>query len=379
MDRELDWDLCKVVGDSADRLVSTQIFMSGGSAELTTRNITPDLYDAARKIQGGEPLTYLAARALLERVKPRQSVIITCGFFDPPSMIDEGDGPVGAAPFAKSLCIALDATPVFLTEVANMGRMTALVQAMGLEVVDYRLAKTTPFKASVFPLPIDPVRAEREAKRLLDETQPAALVSIEKPSPGKNGHYHTGIGLRVTDVVGKINFVVDEARRRGVLTIGMGDGGNEVGLGKIIGAVEAIVPTGKTIGAVVDTDILVIGSIANWAAYAVEACMAAAMHQPEVMHSDADERRIVDAAARNGLIDPVTGISSGWIDGTPPICSASILSLLREMVKLRLARQRPESVVNFPKRWVQRGVADQTIKVWADELAKREGVYFGRK
>ena len=107
--------------------------------------------------------------------------------------------------------------------------------------------------------------------------------------------------------------------------------------------------------------------------------MAAAMHQPEVMHSDADERRIVDTAARNGLIDPVTGISSGWIDGTPPICSASILSLLREMVKLRLARQRPESVVNFPKRWVQRGMADQTIKVWADELAKREGVYFGGK
>ena len=105
--------------------------------------------------------------------------------------------------------------------------------------------------------------------------------------------------------------------------------------------------------------------------------MAAAMHQPEVMHSDADERRIVDAAARNGLIDPVTGIASGWIDGTPPVCSASMLSLLREMVKLRLARKRPESVVNFPKRWVARGTADQTIKVWADELAQREAKYFG--
>lgn len=373
---ELDFDLARAVGDSADRLVSTQIFMSGGSAELTTKNITRELYDAARKKQGDEPLTYLAAKALLERVKPRRSVIITSGFFDPPSMIDEGDGPVGAAPFAKSLCIALDATPVFLTEVANMGRMTALAQAMGLEVVDYRLAQATPFKASVFPLPIDPVRAEREAKRLLDETEPAALVAIEKPAPGKNGHYHTGIGLRVSDVVGKINFVVEEARRRGVLTIGMGDGGNEVGLGKIIDAVETVVPTGKTIGAAVDTDILVIGSIANWAAYGVEACIAAAMHQPEVMHSDADECRIVDAAARNGLIDPVTGIASGWIDGTPPICSASMLSLLREMVKLRLARKRPESVVNFPKRWVHRGVADQTIALWAEELAKREAAHF---
>lgn len=370
-----DMELCRAVGDSADRLVSTQVFMSGGSAELTTKNITRELYEAARALHG-DPLTYLAAKALLERVEPRRSVVLCSGFFDPPSMIDEADGPIGAALLARALCLAFDATPVFLTEVANMGRMRQLSEAMGMEVVDHRLARATPFKASLFPLPIDPGRAEREASRLLDATDPALVIAIEKPSPGTNGHYHTGIGLQVSDVVGKVNFVFEESRRRGIYTIGMGDGGNEVGMGNILDTVQDVIPTGKKIGAAVETDLLVVGAIANWASYGVEACLAAALHAPEVLHSPDEEARIQDAAARAGLIDPASGWATGWVDGTPPICSASMLELLRQMVDLRLMRQRPNSIVNFPKRWVGRGAADETIALWAEELAQREARYF---
>src|SRR5690606_17304838 len=123
---------CRIVGESADRLVSTQVYGSGGAAALTDRNLTSELYAAARQLHG-EPLTYLAAKALTERVKPRDVVLICTGFFDPPSMIDESDGPVGAVHLARALCVAFDATPVFLTEVANMGRMAKLAASVGLE------------------------------------------------------------------------------------------------------------------------------------------------------------------------------------------------------------------------------------------------------
>ena len=377
MTQTFDLDLCRAVGDSADRLVSTQIFMSGGSAELTTKNITRELYEAARGLHQA-PLTYLAAKGLLERVEPRRSVVLCAGFFDPPSMIDEADGPVGAALLARALCIAFDATPVFLTEVANMGRMQQLSEAMGMEVVPHRLAKTTPFKASLFPLPIEPGRAAREADLLLDETDPAAVIAIEKPAPGTNGHYHTGVGLQVSDVVGKVDHVFNEARGRGIWTVGMGDGGNEVGMGNILPTVQDVIPTGKTIGATVQTDLLVVGAVANWASYAVEACLAAALHAPEVLHGSLEEARVQEAAARAGLIDPASGWATGWVDGTPPICSASMLELLRQMVELRLLRQRENSIVNFPKRWVARGAADETIAIWANELAEREAAYFGQ-
>jgi len=184
------------------------------------------------------------------------------------------------------------------------------------------------------------------------------------------------VGLQVSDVVGKVNFVFEEARRRGVWTVGMGDGGNEVGMGNILDSVRRVVPTGEKIGATVETDLLVVGAVANWASYGVEACIAAALHAPEVLHSAQEEARLQEAAARAGLIDPASGWATGWVDGTPPLCSASMLELLRQMVELRIMRKRDNSIVNFPKRWVARGQAAETIAVWAEELAKREARFF---
>lgn len=379
MDSEADLALCRIVGESADRLVSTQIYGSGGAAALTNRNLTMDLYNAARELHG-EPLTYLAARGLIERVKPRDVVLISTGFFDPPSMIDESDGPVGAVHLARALCTAFDATPVFLTEVANMERMARLAASTGLEVLDVETARTTPYKAAVLPVPIDHGRAGAEAARVMAAYAPAAMVSIEKPGPSKTGRYHTGVGLDVTDTLGKIDHFVDAAHKAGVLTIGIGDGGNEVGLGNIIDTVTEVVPGGDKIGAATKCDILVIASTANWGSYAIEACIAAALHKPEVLHALDDERRVVDGSVNAGFIDPATGIPNGWIDGTPPICSESMLELLRQMVELRLtARYRPNSMLNFPKRWIASGVAEDSVRQWAERLAAGEEAYFAQR
>jgi len=380
---EIDLELCRIVGESVDRLVSAQVFTSGGAAILTTRNVTKELYEAARQFHG-EPLTYLAARALLEHVSPRRAVLIAAGFFDPPSMIDEADGPIGAALLARSLCVALDATPVLVTEVANMGRMTELVRAVGLEVLDFDLARTTPFKASVMPLPIDPGRAEAVTRRIVRETDPAVLVTIEKPAPNAKGFYHTGFGLNVTGLVGKVTYLTEAVRAHGGVTIGVGDGGNEVGMGRIVTTAREILPTGAKCGCpcgdgiatVTETDILVVGSVANWASYGIEACLAAALNMPEAIHSLAEERRVTQAASHAGLIDPTTGLGSGWVDGTPPVCSESMLELMRQMVELRLTRRRPSALMNFPKRWAERGQADATIATWARHLAEKEDTFF---
>ena len=77
-----------------------------------------------------------------------------------------------------------------------------------------------------------------------------------------------------------------------------------------------------------------------------------------------------------GFIDPTTGLANGWVDGTPPICSESILELLRQMVELRLTRQRTGALMNFPKRWIERGDAQETIQLWSEELGRYEDQYF---
>ncbi|APZ50862.1 glutamate cyclase domain-containing protein [Salipiger abyssi] len=370
-----DLDLAYAVADSADRLVSVQVFMSGGSAELTGANITRELYDAARAGRA-EPLIYSAAKELLDRIKPRDTVVFCTGFFDPPSMIDEMDGPLGCVALARMLCVTLDITPVFLTEVANMERMAGLAASLGLEVLDYELARTTPFKAAVMPLPIDHERAKAEAERLCAECAPAAMIAIEKPAPCPRGRYHTGKGLDVTDTVGKVDHVFAEARSRGILTIGIGDGGNEVGMGAILDDILRVVPTGDVIGTPVETDLLVVAAIANWGAYAIGATIAAALHMPEAIHSLEEERRLTGTAASLGFIDPATGLANGWTDGTPPVCSEAILELLRQMVLLRLGRMNPQNPLQIPKKWAERHDPNTTVALWADHLARKEAAYF---
>lgn len=372
----VDLELCRVVGESADRLVSSQIFMSGGGANPAVRNINAALYEAAVARQEG-PLTFKAATALLEAVKPRDVVLICAGFFDPPAMITEGDGPIGAVLLGRALAAALGATPVFLTEVTNMPRLAELVRATGLDVVDVELARTTAFKAGLVPLPIDDARARQLAPQLIRQLQPAAMVCIEKPSPSSAGTFHTGSGVDVSSLVGKVQHYVHAARAAGVLTIGIGDGGNEAGMGLIHASVCEIVSTGKIIGTVLETDVLVVSAIANWGAYAIEACLAAALHLPEVLHSTAVERRVVEAAARAGMIDPMTGFAQGWVDGTPPICSESVLELLRCMVELRLDfKTRPHGLLHNGARWHHAPERDDQIGVWAKYLRSEEERYF---
>ena len=371
-----DYELSEVVGDAADRLVSAQIFLSGGGASAM-RNISGDLSDAARDAQGAPP-SHLAARALIKRVRPRDVVILCAGFFVTDAMVTETDGPIGAVMLGRAVAVALDATPVFLTEITNIPRLAVLVRAAGLEVSDLATARVIPSRAAILPLPIKPIRAVTEAAHCFDSTAARAMISVEKPSPTRDGTCRTGSGFDFTDFVGKVGPYIDEARRRGVLTIGIADGGNEVGMGKIADTVRRIVPTGEIMGAVLDTDILVVATISNWGAYAVEACLAAALHLPEALHPLAMERRVVEASVEVGMVDPTTGLAHGWVDGTPPICSESILELLRNMVELRLSQQQRTRIQALSPAVSQPApsTAADTLRRGAGELAAKEEAYF---
>jgi hypothetical protein len=53
-----------------------------------------------------------------------------------------------------------------------------------------------------------------------------------------------------------------------------------------------------------------------------------------------------------------------------------MLELLRQMVDLRLAKRRPESQSNFSRQWLERGGAEETVRIWAKKLAEEENAFF---
>jgi len=324
------------LGDVIDHLLTVQVCAAGGPSVLSKEPVMHGLYRAARSLCG-EPLVYGAARRLMEALDGGGRVLFATGFVVPPFLRLETDGPLGVAVLGRALALGLRANPVVVVEPDGVGAMETVMAASGLALArDVEETRDVPHKSAVLPFPVDPEEARREAARLLDDIEPRAVIAVEKPSRNAHGRYHNGMGVDITDVTAKADFLVDEARRRGILTIGYGDGGNEIGMGNIADTVRALVPGGDKVTAVTEVDHLVVTACSTWGAYGTAACLAGMLGRPEVFHDEQLDLRLTDACARAGIVDPFSGLAEGWLDGVPPHVNAALVRLLKFIVEVRL-------------------------------------------
>jgi D-glutamate cyclase len=361
----------KNVGEILDRLLSVPIF-TGSS--LTRRPTLIELYRAARERFEG-PLTYLAAREILNRTKAGDTVLIITGFIVPPWFRAEHDGPAGAVTLSRALNLGLDATPVIAAEKQLIDRLPPLAQACGFDVEGYEIAKAYPRRIALEELPLDENAARDWARRVLDKTTPSIIITIEKASPNEKGVYHSGVGYDVTPIEGKVQYVMEEARNRGIFTIGIGDGGNEVGMGCIKEAVKTVLPTGSNCGCPcgagthsdISTDLLLVAMVSNWGAYAIEALLAIALGKTEVMHDRALEDRVFNASITAGLIDPAAGFSMDSGDAIDKQVHLAIVDIIKFIVKSRVE---DGIYIEKYKQYVsaERHEVQKNIEKWAEKM-----------
>ncbi len=308
--------------------------------EITGRGVVRDLYAAARARQDG-PLCLGAAQELVRRVQPGEAVIIATGLPTYPWFSGEQDGPVGAAILARALVLGLAARPVILTEGIHLDMCRAAVRGAGLYARGLDAALRLPTTAAVVEFPTDPAGAEGEAVRLLQQVKPKALIAIERPGANEHGHYHGAKGFRLTDHCAKMDVLFERGKAAGVYTVGIGDGGNELGCGIIRDIIVTTVPYAATCqcpckGSVVPAfipDHLIIAAISNWGAYGIAAALALLLDRREVLHARDVDRRVHElcaaAEANNdgpGLLDPGT-------DAVPAEIHGNFVELLGFMVQ----------------------------------------------
>ena len=298
------------LGESVDRL--TGIDISG-------RGVVHGLQTAARAVQGDEPLSLLGTRRLMERVRPGDVVVISTCMPVGTYPNAEQDGPVGASTLARSLVLGLSARPVVVVERRNRELMEASLRAAGLYPLPLDEALTQPTACGVVEFTLDEEQASVEARDLLARLQPAALVAIERAGANEYGEHHGARGNNVTEQNSKQDVLFELARESGALTIGIGDGGNELGCALIRDHVVQHVPhagrcecpCGGTIVPAFEPDVLIIAAVSNWGAYAIEAMLAAALGRREVLHDRDVDLRVHSFAAMAGanndgprLLDP---------------------------------------------------------------------------
>lgn len=329
-----------LVGERVDALVNV---------DVPSRNVIHLLYPPARE-KAGRPLCLSAAELLVKSLAKGQVVLICTGWLDRPHIslgIAETDGPPGAAALARAVHRGLGAVPLVLVEDTIVEPMSRVLNAAGLRV----LAPDEAIKAagsgapihaaSVMGFPSESAAAAEEARRILDWYSPGAVITVEKGGMNDRGVIHTSRGADTSAHTAKIDLLVLEAARRRIPSIGIGDGGNEIGMGNIKDVIREKLPYGAScvcgcgggIAPETVTDVLVTACISNWGAYGVAACLAMLCGDLEVFHDAADEERVLLEASRASLIDGITGYTEPGADGLPALVHQSLVTLLRELIR----------------------------------------------
>jgi D-glutamate cyclase-like protein len=243
-----------------------------------------------------------AARALTGA----RTVLIVTGFIVADGM-PETDGPPGAAVLGRALR-QLGARVRYTTDAATLPTLVAALKSLG-----------EPADAFAYP---DGARAAGE---VLARERPTHLVSIERPGRGRGGDYLNARGASVAEW----NRPLDEMflRRGRAVTLAVGDGGNEIGMGNVRRALLREGALMARIASVVRVDHLVVAGVSNWGAYGIVAQLGRLTGRP-LLHTAADERRLIEACVDAGAVDGITRRRERTVDGLPADTHAAIVALL---------------------------------------------------
>lgn len=296
-------------------------------------------------------------RAVESLSREARSVGIVTGFCiataDPPAA--ETDGPPGALMLARVLrCLGVEVT--LLSDSYGLPLLATGCQRWGLPT---SLLVEIPFEND------DPQSIERRSNARehsprtlawIDELLggPARdwthLIAIERAGPS---HTHEAVpvderdvchnmrGVNITAHTAKAHLLFEVIRERGlsITTVGIGDGGNEIGLGCVPWHVltEAIrVGPGALTACRVPTEHLILAGVSNWGGYALAAALAAVRGQSAVCREITvdDLRELIVALVKDaGAVDGVTRQREASVDGLGlDVCSEiwrQIVELLR--------------------------------------------------
>ncbi len=285
--------------------------------EIGKRN-NKSLYRAERK---SKPLCLKAAEVLEKSISRDGTVFLTSGFPILPDEKQETDGPPGTIILARVL-EKLDSDPVILSEKSYLDVYKALAEQVGLNHVVFET------------LPIDRDRAKEFCFSILDRYSPDVLISVEKPGMTSENLYYDMKGKDISDIVGKADFLFQKAEEKNIPTVGIGDGGNEIGMGNIMNAVKKSVKNGETIASETSVDSLMVSNVSNWGAYAITAALSI-LRENVLLHKSQLEKNLIQTCLEYGCVDGVDGKSKYSVDGIPGKIHENFVEILRYMVEER--------------------------------------------
>lgn len=298
----------KISCENIDRLVNVSIRSPG-----MPRGAMNLLYDAAKD---DNAISYDIAMALLQNREKRMAIFT--GASVPDHLPNgENDGPMGAIVLARALEKLGVAVTVF-TEREVLESQHAFAELLGSHVTIKELER-------------DPSDQHAEIAAQYD-----VGITVEKAGGNEQGTLHSINANSRDGTRANIDGLIRDMNAAGKLTIGIGDGGNEIGFGKVYDAAARILPFGDQIVTTVATTFLYPVAISNWGAYALAAALAIGAERPELVVTPEEEKAMLLKAIELDCRDGGTGQAVFAVDGVSGESSMAYTRMLSEIVSTTL-------------------------------------------
>ena len=219
-----------------------------------------------------------------------EGVTIVTGFFIASAGAPETDGPAGSVALGRAMEL--------------LGRRVQLV-------TDSRSSLVLSACSAVLGGP--PVAA-------MDGPHPAALegadllIFLERPGCAGDGRYYNMRGNDISASVVPLDDLAVRALEHGLPVIGIGDGGNEAGMGALYEPLKRLIPEYARCLSRVPATVCLPVDVSNWGGYALAALLSAASGR-WVGLSPGEEERALRAAVGAGAVDGTTGCRTLSVDG----------------------------------------------------------------
>lgn len=312
--------------ENIDRLVNVEM-----RSRILPRGLKWPMYLMAREAADMS----LVKAAALEFDRPPSQVLLVSGAAVPGHMpVGENDGPIGTVVLARALS-AMGHTVRILTDPVAAEPFRGLLRAIRLDV-------------PVLEVGLDDKPLQ---ERLAQESD--VLCAIERLGGNPNGIIYGATGVSRAPHRANLDHLFRTARALGKRTVGIGDGGNEIGFGNIHPqlseaspqfAFKAVTPCGGGVYSVVETDVLLVANSSNMGANAVTAGLALLRNDLALCHTAEAEHALAHVGVGLGLIDGGSGELRAWCDGIPPQANAAVVEVMRTIVSQALA---PEATRKF--------------------------------
>lgn len=281
------------------------------------------MYLMARE-RAGMPLVYAAAR---EFDRPPARVLLVSGAAVPGYMpVGENDGPIGTVVLTRAL-MAMGHSVRILTDPVAAEPFRGLLRAVQTE-------------AEVLEIGLGDMALQESLAAEHD-----IFCAIERLGGNAHGIIYGATGVSRASFRANLDHLFTIARAQGKRTIGIGDGGNEIGFGnlhpQLSEALPAytfsdVTPCGGGVYSVVETDVLLVANSSNMGANAVTAGLALLRCDLSLCHTAEQELALAHVGVGLGLIDGGNGQLRPWCDGIPPAANAAVVEILRTIVSQSL-------------------------------------------